>query len=719
LSGLDLEGRHGMTFTTGERHDPGILRAAHDLVHGGLSSEQVVQQVYELTRQNEHWRGSQCVNLIAAESPTSPLVRALLAAEIGTRASGGHIGPLSRCFPGMRYLDQIEAICVELLKELFQAEFTDQRLMGGMAGCAVAYAALGEPGAVMMSLPLSAGGDSSGREDGPAGVRGMRIMDIPFDPAELTVDLDAFRLAAERLRPAVVSINQTTTLFPLPIQQLKEIIRPWGGRLYFDGAHEAGLIAGGCYPDPLAAGADILTGSAGKSFSGPQSGIIAWNDEALSMRIVEAIFPVLTGSHQFNRVAALAVAAAEMREFGPDYMRDVVANARSLAAALDERGFLVVGARRGYTATHQVLVDVRDCGGGLAAAQALERANIMVNKMLLPSGAEQAETVPGGIRIGTVEVTRLGLVAADMPVIAEFIHQVLVQGAEPSAVAAKVKEFRAGFTTLGYCFSASSRTRLPADPAVLGEPGQNDRGSGAVLVRPGQAAASSWSAVAMRLFQERMLSSNRPFPCIFGVDAVRNATLRYAFIPVGDDRVRSLAQALREFTEVARSLGNRTSLACIFEHDPALVSLAACREHFWSLLQQLHYVDSQPWPDGIPQDTEDSLWEFSFNSVPMFVVANTPYHASRASRYFEYFTITFQPRFVFDDLLDGTPTGDKARKVIRRRLNAFDALAPSPMLGGYGSPGVKEWYQYFLPDDNQESNQDARCPLHMKGTSDG
>ena len=69
----------------------------------------------------------------------------------------------------------------------------------------------------MMSVPLAAGGDSSGREDGPAGVRGLRIHDIPFDPQELTVDLDAFRREAERLRPALVSINQTTALFPLPI----------------------------------------------------------------------------------------------------------------------------------------------------------------------------------------------------------------------------------------------------------------------------------------------------------------------------------------------------------------------------------------------------------------------------------------------------------------------------------------------------------------------
>jgi glycine hydroxymethyltransferase len=450
-----------MTYTTGDEHDPEILAAARDLIRRSDNAE-LVARVRDLVQRNHVWRGEQCLNLIAAESPTSPLVRSLLSAEVGTRASGGHIGVLSRCFPGMRYIDQIEALCVELLKDLFGAAFADQRLMGGMAGCAVAYAVLAEPGSLMMSLPLSAGGDSSGHSDGPAGVRGVRITGIPFDPVEVNVDLEAFRRAAERQRPALVSLNQTTALFPLPVRAMKEIIAPWGGRLYFDGAHAAGLIAGGCYPDPLAQGADVVTGSGGKTFSGPQSGIILWNDAGLSGRIVEAIFPVLTGSHQLNRVAALAVAVAEMREFGAAYMSRVVANAQALAAALHERGFTVVGAHRGFTRTHQVLVDVRRHGGGPAVTQVLERANIMVNKMLLPAAEDVADPVSGGVRLGTVEVTRLGLGPAEMAEIAELMHRVLVRAEDPERIAAAVRELRAGYQTLHYCFSADGAQYTPA-----------------------------------------------------------------------------------------------------------------------------------------------------------------------------------------------------------------------------------------------------------------
>jgi glycine hydroxymethyltransferase len=318
-----------------------------------------------------------------------------------------------------------------------------------MAGCAVAYAAMARPGDTMMSLPLSAGGDSSGREDGPAGVRGLRIHDIPFDPIELTVDLDSFRREAERLRPAVVAINQTTALFPLPVEEMTRAIAPWGGRLYFDAAHQAGLIAGGCYPNPLDAGAAVTTGSGGKTFSGPQSGLILWNDEELGDRITEAIFPVLTGSHQLNRVAALAMAALEMREFGARYMRQVVSNARSLAGALHGHGLPVVGARRGFTETHQVLVDVRAYGGGQTVSQRLERANVMANKMLLPGELE----TPGGIRLGTVEVTRLGMGEAEMASIAGLIQRLLVRREDPEHIVGEVRALRGPFQELRYCLS--------------------------------------------------------------------------------------------------------------------------------------------------------------------------------------------------------------------------------------------------------------------------
>lgn len=460
-----------MTFTRGDRHDPGLLDDARRLVDERDAAE-VVGRIYDLVEQNESWRGQRCINLVAAESPTSPAARALLAAEVGTRASGGHIGRLSRCFAGMGLLDELEALCVELLKKAFRARYADHRTLGGMAGCMVAYAALAEPGDTMMSLPGPIGGDSSGRLDGPGGVRGLRVHDIPFDPNEFTVDLDRFSHEARRHRPKVVSLNQTVCLFPLPVREMKEIISPWGGRLYFDGAHQAGLIAGGCHPNPLDEGADILTGSAGKTFSGPQSGIIAWNDDSLSRPVVQSIFPVLTGSHQINRVAALAVSTAEMLEYGGQYMRQVIANARALAAALAGAGFAVLAANRGYTQTHQVMVDVRGLGRGLdtgiGAAQRLESANIIANKMLLPSDPDGPHAEPSGIRIGTTEVTRLGMRESDMEAIATFFRRVLLDRTAPETVRDDVEAFRREFQTLHYCIPDTRRLRPSGNPIDAG-----------------------------------------------------------------------------------------------------------------------------------------------------------------------------------------------------------------------------------------------------------
>lgn len=232
-----------------------------------------------------------------------------------------------------------------------------------------------------------------------------------------------------------------------------------------------------------------------------------------------------------------------------------------------------------------------------------------------------------------------------------------------------------------------------------------------VLRHPHEPPAGGWERDAATYFHERMLSDKSLFPCIFGVDAVRKGTLRYSFVPAGELRVAALAQALTEFTQIATSLGTRTSLVCFFDTELGLESLADYRDHFWSLLAEIEACDTSEWPEGISNDPQDATWEFSFNSTPMFVVANTPRHEKRRSRQSSYFTVTFQPRFVFDDLKAGTPTGDKARAVIRRRLSTYDTVEQTPLLGSFGEPGNMEWSQYFLGDDNEPVDLVAGCPI--------
>lgn len=439
-----------MNDALSQAHDPTVLakaRAVLDACHGGREMQQAVQAA---VKANEKWRGQECINLLAPEAPTSPAVRALLSAEIGTRAAEGHIG--NRWFAGTQHIDEVESLCVELLKQAFHCQFADHRLVASMIGNLAAYTALTEPGDVIMSIPQPCGGHSSNRADGPAGVRGLKIVDVPMDPIELVVDLERFRQLAPLVQPKLVVLGASMTLFPFPLREMAEIVAPWGGKIYFDGAHQIGLVAGGQFQDPLREGAVLMTGSAGKTFSGPQSGIIVWNDPELTLPLSHAIFPVLAATHQVNRVAALAVSAAEMIEFGRTYMAQIVRNAQALGAALAARGFTVLGASKGYTRTQQVIVDVGTLGGGLSVAEQLARANIITNKNLIPSDRPGDWDRPSGIRIGTIEITRLGMNERDMDTIAGFMAQVLMEKRAGSDVAGEVVDFRRGFQTLYYNF---------------------------------------------------------------------------------------------------------------------------------------------------------------------------------------------------------------------------------------------------------------------------
>lgn len=435
-----------------EVHDPTILAHAREILDACRTGREMQDAVIAAVKRNEKWRGQQCINLLAPEAPTSPTVRALLASEVGTRAAEGHIGKVNRWFAGTKYIDEIESLCVELLKKCFRANYADHRLVASMIGNLTVYTALTQPGDIVMTIAQPFGGHSSNRPDGPAGVRGLKIVDVPMDPVELEIDLDLFRKVAPLVKPKVVALGASMTLFPFPLKKMSEVVAEWGGKIFFDGAHQLGLVAGGQFQDPLREGAAVMTGSAGKTFSGPQSGIIVWNDPALTEPFTTAIFPVLVATHQVNRVAALAVSAAEMLEFGNAYMAQIVKNAQALGASLEKRGIRVLGAHKGYTRTQQVIADVKPFGGGLETAWTLARANLVANKNLIPGDTPADWDTPSGLRMGTIEVTRLGMREKEMDQIAEFIAQILVEKRAPEDTIEDVTDFRSDYQTLYYNF---------------------------------------------------------------------------------------------------------------------------------------------------------------------------------------------------------------------------------------------------------------------------
>lgn len=183
-----------------------------------------------------------------------------------------------------------------------------------------------------------------------------------------------------------------------------------------------------------------MTGSGGKTLSGPQSGIIVWNNRNFSEKIYNTIFPTLTGSHQINRVFALAIALLENREFGKIFLNKVVENAKYLANELYDMGLDVLGKDRGFTQTHQVLINVSQIGGGKKIAKKLEKANIIVNKMLVPSDLDNEEATPSGIRLGLCELTRKGVLKEDIKKIANFMRAVIFGDKNISDIKEEVKK---------------------------------------------------------------------------------------------------------------------------------------------------------------------------------------------------------------------------------------------------------------------------------------
>ncbi|MFD4176304.1 MULTISPECIES: YqcI/YcgG family protein [Streptomyces] len=223
-----------------------------------------------------------------------------------------------------------------------------------------------------------------------------------------------------------------------------------------------------------------------------------------------------------------------------------------------------------------------------------------------------------------------------------------------------------------------------------------------------------WGAECVRELQETLLSDTSPFPCTFAVSGTKRDSLRFGFVESLDDRGTwdQLGDTLTEYLAGYRELGRETSLIVFFRPDGRTRTMDEYRGKFWEVLQHLHDTDGSPWPAQVPRDTDDPWWEFSYGGTPIFVVCNTPAHVLRRSRHSPVFFITFQPRWVFEELGADTAPGAAARRIIRKRLSRYDAVEASAELGSYGDPDNREWKQYFLGDTPDDPGTgEGKCPF--------
>ncbi|MEM0079396.1 MAG: serine hydroxymethyltransferase [Nitrososphaerota archaeon] len=421
------------------------------------------EKVLRLLEEHHKWF-SESIPLIASENIPSPAVREALASDFGNRYAEGWPG--ERLYAGCRYIDQVELLAIELGKKVYDAEFVDVRPISGVMANLATYIAFANPGDLMIALAVPHGGHISHGKlkwGGTAGVvRHLDVERYEFDEENFQIDIDGTRKRLKKLeeegkKPSIFMLGASVFLFPHPVKEIAEIAKEYGAKVVYDAAHVAGLIAGKIFQDPLREGADAVTMSTHKTLAGPQHGmLLSWNKYAEDFKKI--VFPGLHSNHHLHAVAGVAIALAEAYVFYEDYARQIVKNAKALARALHERGIEVLYEHRGYTESHTIIADVSKYMDGMKAEKKLEEANIILNRNLIPKDyrLKTDYRTPSGIRMGSQEVTRLGMKEGEMEEIAEFIKMVLVDGRDSKEVAVKVREFRKEFQKVHYAFSSQT-----------------------------------------------------------------------------------------------------------------------------------------------------------------------------------------------------------------------------------------------------------------------
>jgi glycine hydroxymethyltransferase len=397
-------------------------------------------------------RFEHAIPLIASENLLSPYAKELLISDLHSRYAEGLPG--ERYYEGNEDVDEIERICLDLAKRLFRCSFADVRPTSGTVANLAVLKALTEVGDLVGTSRLADGAHISSAGFGAFGLRGVKPLYYPWDAERMTIDVARTREVLRAVRPKTCLFGLSLFLFPMPIEELRPTLEEIGARGWYDGAHVLGLIAGGQFQDPLHEGCTVLSASTHKTLPGPQHGILLGQteDPELRKKLESGAFPGVTSNHHLHAMAALAVSLAEHLEFGREYARRTVQNAQALAQALHERGFDVLAPHLGFTKSHTIAVRVEKEGGGESVATRLAAASIISNKNLLPG--DKSPKHPGGVRLGTPEVTRVGMGPKEMVRIAELFDDLLHRGKDPVTVASAASELKSGFATLQYCFGA-------------------------------------------------------------------------------------------------------------------------------------------------------------------------------------------------------------------------------------------------------------------------
>jgi glycine hydroxymethyltransferase len=369
--------------------------------------------------QRENQRQEDHIELIASENYASPAVMAAQGTQLTNKYAEGYPG--KRYYGGCEYVDIVEQLAIDRLKQLFGAEYANVQANSGSQANQSVFFGLLNPGDTIMGMSLAEGGHLT--HGMPLNMSGKWFKVVSYGlTAEEAIDYDAMERLAQEHKPKLIIAGASAYSLRIDFARFAKVAKDIGAYFMVDMAHYAGLIAAGVYPNPVPH-ADVVTSTTHKSLRGPRGGIVLMRDEAIAKKINSAIFPGIQGGPLMHVIAAKAVAFKEA--LSPEfklYQQQVVNNAVALADTLTARGLRIVSGR---TESHVMLVDLRPKGlTGKEAENLLGAAHMTCNKNGIPNDP-QKPMVTSGIRLGTPAMTTRGFKEDQVRETAHLIADVL------------------------------------------------------------------------------------------------------------------------------------------------------------------------------------------------------------------------------------------------------------------------------------------------------
>ncbi|BAK77293.1 glycine/serine hydroxymethyltransferase [Pseudogulbenkiania sp. NH8B] len=360
------------------------------------------------------------IELIASENLVSAAVMEAQGTVLTNKYAEGY--PSKRYYGGCEHVDRVEALAIDRVKALFDAEYANVQPHSGAQANGAVMLALLQPGDTVMGMSLDAGGHLTHGARPALSGKWFNAVQYGVSPDTFRIDYDQVRRLAEEHRPKLIIAGYSAYPRALDFARFREIADSVGAMLMVDMAHIAGIVAAGRHPNPVHF-ADVVTSTTHKTLRGPRGGFILTNNGDIAKKINSAVFPGLQGGPLLHVIAGKAVAFGEaLRSEFTTYIDRVLRNAQALGNVLKSGGLNLV---TDGTDNHLLLVDLRAKRlTGTQAEKALERAGITCNKNGIPFDTENP-TVTSGIRLGTPAGTSRGFGTAQFEEIGEMVLEVL------------------------------------------------------------------------------------------------------------------------------------------------------------------------------------------------------------------------------------------------------------------------------------------------------